>query len=86
VIESGEATFLVDTEIMVLHAPAEGEIFSEDFETMPANEAFTMEAGASAVFPANVGGNLSNVGDEQLTVLIADITPGGADGTATPEG
>jgi hypothetical protein len=86
VIESGEATFLVDTDITVLHAPKEGEMFSQNFETMPANEAFTMEAGASAVFPANVGGDLSNEGNEQVSVLVADITPGDASEGATPEG
>jgi quercetin dioxygenase-like cupin family protein len=86
VVESGAATFMVDAEITVLHAPAEGEMFSQDFEVMPANETFTMEAGASAVFPNNVGGELRNEGDEPLSILVADITPSDTDAGATPEG
>ncbi len=34
-----------------------------------------MEEGDSALFPAGVGGEVRNEGDEPAAVLVADITP-----------
>jgi quercetin dioxygenase-like cupin family protein len=59
-------------------------------EAVAAGEAFELAAGDSAVFPAGVGGEVRNEGDERATILVADVSPTeeevgtAAAGTPTP--
>ncbi len=83
-IESGALTVLADTPLTVLHPVEDGEFGPDDFEQFAADEEFTMEEGDSMVYPANVGGEVRNDGEEDVSVLIANIEPLEEEGAATP--
>jgi hypothetical protein len=82
-VEAGAVTFAVDAPITVLHPAADGEPGPEDFEQFAAGEEFTMEQGDSAIFPPRVPGEARNDGEEEASLLIANIAPIAPD-EATP--
>lgn len=83
-IESGALAFVMDEPITVLHPVVDGFPGPDDFETVPAGEEFTLEEGASAVFPPNIGGEFRNDGEEAVSLLVALIAPPEAGEGATP--
>jgi quercetin dioxygenase-like cupin family protein len=86
-VESGEATFTVESPITILRAAGAGTPFPEETEEVAAGMPFTLSAGDSAVFPPNVVGELGNNGTDAVTLLVANIAPLDAmmtDGTTNP--
>jgi len=93
-VESGALTLQVDVPITVTRAatlaafatPEVDESAVPPPEEMAADTAFTMAAGDSAYFPANIAGEVRNDGQEPAVVLLAIIEPtgGGEAGTPTP--
>jgi quercetin dioxygenase-like cupin family protein len=78
-VEQGEITFQVDAPVSVFHATDMSE------EVVPADEAFTLEVGDSALFPPSIAGVIGNEGAIAASVLLSNIGPvddGG--GAATP--
>ena len=72
-VESGTVTLSVDASITVLHVPEDGQLDPDDQKVFPANEAFTLEEGDSALFPPNVEGEARNDGEEDTSILVANI-------------
>ena len=87
-VEAGVLTFAMEGTITVLRAAGAGTPFPMQTETFAAGEAFALAAGDSAVFPAGVGGEVRNEGDERATILVADVSPteeeAGTDAAGTP--
>ena len=92
-VESGAVTFNVSAAMTVLHAAGEGTPFPTETEEMAASADFTVAAGDSFVFPANVGGELRNDGAEPASILVVNLSPpmmgetmdeGAGDQAATP--
>ena len=90
-VESGEATFTVESPITILRAAGAGTPFPEETEEVAAGTQFTLSAGDSAVFPPNVVGELRNNGTDAVSLLVANIAPleemmtdGTSDQGATP--
>ncbi|MDQ3044496.1 MAG: cupin domain-containing protein [Chloroflexota bacterium] len=91
-IESGSLTFQFDAPISVTRAatmaafatPGLDESAIPAPEEMAAGTEFTMTAGDSAYFPANIAGEVRNDGQEPAVVLIASIEPLDAAEAATP--
>ena len=89
-VEAGVLTFAMEGPITVLRAAGAGTPFPMQTEAFAAGEAFELAAGDSAVFPAGVGGEVRNEGDERATILVADVSPSegeagtAAAGTPTP--
>lgn len=83
-VEAGVVTMNVEAPMTVLHLPANAEPGPEDFEQYAAGQEFTMEVGDSTLFPANVGGEIRNDGEEDAILLGTIIEPSGGS-QATPE-
>lgn len=89
VVETGAVTITVEAPITVLHPTDDGAPGPEDVEQFAADEEFTMEEGDSAIFPPNIAGEARNDGDEDVSLLIANVAPVGEgeveeDEAATP--
>ena len=84
-VEAGVITLNVDAPMTVLHLPANAEPGPDDFEQFAAGEDFTMEAGDSTLFPANVGGEIRNDGEEDA-IMVGTIIEPIDDSQATPAG
>jgi quercetin dioxygenase-like cupin family protein len=79
VIEGGAVTVTMDTPLSVWHPPVNGEPGTDSFESMPAGQTFTMEAGDSVLFPPQVEGELRNDSRRDAVLLAALIGPINAD-------
>ncbi len=94
-VESGTFTFNLDAQITVTRAATIAAFNTPDAdpssipapEEMTAGTEFTMEAGDSAYFPANISGEIRNDGQEKAVAVLASIEPsdsGDEGGTPTP--
>lgn len=85
VIESGTLTIRVEAPVHVTRAatiaafatPGVDENSAPTPEAIPAGTEFTMAAGDSAFFPANVAGEVRNAGQEPAVALVATLEPHG---------
>jgi hypothetical protein len=82
VIESGAVAITMDASIVVQHPAVDGEPGTESSEEVPAGQPFMMNAGDSALFPPNVGGELRN-GGRRVTVLLAVLIGPNSGGMVT---
>lgn len=85
-VEAGALTAVVAGPMTVLRAAESGTPFPET-EEVPAGEAFTLQAGDSALFPPNVNAEVRNDEAEPVVLLVAETSPatsGGEDGAGTP--
>ena len=87
-VESGALTAVVEAPMTILRAAGEGTPFPEEAESVPAGEEFTLEEGDSALFPANVAGEVRHDGSDPTVVLVAEIAPaaGGGEDAGEHEG
>ncbi|MBA3336581.1 MAG: hypothetical protein H0T49_03340, partial [Chloroflexia bacterium] len=91
-VESGAITFQFEAAITVTRAatmaafstPGVDESAIPAPEEIAAGDEFTMTAGDSAYFPANIAGEVRNDGQELAVALIASIEPLEAADAATP--
>lgn len=67
-IEAGSVTFQTGVPLTVLRATGH-------VEAIPADEAFTLEAGDSVLVPAGVAGEGRNDGAEPASLLVASVFP-----------
>ena len=83
-VETGVITVTVDAPLTVLHLPTNAEPGPDDFEQVAAGEEFTMEAGDSTLFPANIGGEIRNDGEEDA-VMVGTMIESIDERQATPQ-
>ncbi|MDP9370789.1 MAG: cupin domain-containing protein [Chloroflexota bacterium] len=89
VVESGVLTFRIEAPITVTRAatiqatPAAEGPFAPQTEQVPVGTEFTLGAGDSAVFPANVGGEARNAGQDRAVALVTSVAPASGQGSVT---
>ena len=74
-VEEGALTVTMETPMTVLRAAGDETPFPEQMDLIKAGTEFTLEEGDSAIFPANVEGEIRNEGDESATLLVAQVAP-----------
>lgn len=87
VVESGVFTFRLEAPITVTRAvaiqatPAAEGPFAPQTEQVPVGTEFTLGPGDFAVFPANVGGEARNAGQERAMAVVASVAPAAGQGS-----
>ncbi len=94
-IESGELTLVLDGPVTISRAGSfasalataeAGGAFVEPEETTEAGDTVTLQAGDVVVFPANIGGEIRNEGEEMAVGLAFIVEPPSSGGAVPDEG